>query len=155
MKETATEQELTAEKVARSRKSVRGPGQFKNGGEIVLNTEQCRELNRVRARERRWNNTNNAVTQPSENFRKNRNARKNWLRRLQNFARRDMMCMCKESRMISSGDQHSQQEKSNVFCVYRGFTGRWTQREKVVNSLVYQKDLFSSVFATFAGSSGN
>ena len=27
MKETATEQELTAEKVARSRKSVRGPGQ--------------------------------------------------------------------------------------------------------------------------------
>ena len=53
MKETATEQELTAEKVARSRKSVRGPGQFKNGGEIVLNAEQCRELNRVRARERR------------------------------------------------------------------------------------------------------
>ena len=40
MKETDTEQELTAEKVARSRKSVRGPGQFKNGGEIVLNTEQ-------------------------------------------------------------------------------------------------------------------
>ena len=58
MKETDTEQELTAEKVARSRKSVRGPGQFKNGGEIVsllslLNTEQCRELNRVRAREGR------------------------------------------------------------------------------------------------------
>ena len=94
MKETDTEQELTAEKVARSRKSVRGPGQFKNGGEIVLNTEQCRELNRVRARERRWNNTNNAVTQASENFRKNWNARKNWLRRLQNFARRDMMCSC-------------------------------------------------------------
>ena len=49
MKETDTEQELTAEKVARSRKSVRGPGQC----EIVLNTEQCCELNRVRARERR------------------------------------------------------------------------------------------------------
>ena len=67
MKETDAEQELTAEKVARSRKSVRGPGQFKKGSEIVLNTE----LNRVRARERRQNNTNNAVTQASENFRKN------------------------------------------------------------------------------------
>ena len=71
MKEIDAEQELTAEKVARSRKSFRGPGQFKNGREIVLNTEQCRELNRVRARERRQNNTNNAVTQASENFRKN------------------------------------------------------------------------------------
>ena len=71
MKETDAEQELTAEKAARSRKSVRGPGQFKKGSEIVLNTEQCRELNRERARERRQNNTNNAVTQASENFRKN------------------------------------------------------------------------------------
>ena len=57
MKETDAEQELTTEKVARSRNSVRGPGQFEKGGEIVLNTEQDnvvnRELNRVRARERR------------------------------------------------------------------------------------------------------
>ena len=35
MKENDTEQEsATAEKVARSRKSVRGPGQFKELGEI-------------------------------------------------------------------------------------------------------------------------
>ena len=54
MKENDTEQEsVTAEKMARSRKNVRGPGQFKKRGEIVLNTEQCGELNRVRARERR------------------------------------------------------------------------------------------------------
>ena len=43
MKENDTEQEsVTTEKVSRSRKSVRGPGQFKKGGGIVLNTEQCR-----------------------------------------------------------------------------------------------------------------
>ena len=47
---------------------------------------------------------------------------------------------------FSSGDQ---QERSNVFCPYREITGRRPQREKVVNSLVYRKDLFSSVFATF------
>ena len=57
--------------------------------------------------------------------------------------------------MISSGDQ---QEKSNVFCMYRGITGITgrTQREKVVNSLVYRQDFSSrSVFAAFAGSSGD
>ena len=42
-----------------------------------------------------------------------------------------------------------------MFCAYREVTGRRPQREKVVNSLVYRKDLFSSVFATFAGSSGD
>ena len=40
------------------------------------NTEQCREARKVRALEKYWN------------------TRKNWLRRPQNFARRDMMCSC-------------------------------------------------------------
>ena len=79
---------------------------------------------------------------------KNWNTRKNWLRRLQNFARRDMMRS--RPRRVAC-----QQEKSNVFCVVRGITGSWTQREKVVNSLIFRIDLFSSVFATFAGSSGD
>ena len=52
MQENDTEQELTAEKVARSRKSVRGPGQERRR-DSKLNTEQCRKLNRVRVRERR------------------------------------------------------------------------------------------------------
>ena len=54
--------------------------------------------------------------------------------------------------MTSSVDQ---QEKSNVFCLFRGITGKDTQREKVVNSSIYQKDLFSSVFVTFAGISAD
>ena len=53
MKENDTEQELTAQKVAKIVKEHLRPRASK-GGEIVLNTtEQCRELNRARARERR------------------------------------------------------------------------------------------------------
>ena len=60
--------------------------------------------------------------------------------------------LCKKSRLSSSGDQ---QEKSNLFCVLRGIAGRLTQRLKVGNSLIFRKDLFILVFATFAGSSGD
>ena len=113
-----------------------------------LNTEQCRELNRVRARERRWNNTEQCRCQGQWELKEEElKYPKNWVRRLQNFAQ-----PCKKSRMFSSGDQ---QEKFNVFGVFRGITGKWTQLEKVVNSLIYRKDLFSSVIVTFAGSSGD
>ena len=43
---------------------------------------------------------------------------KNWLRRLQNIARRDVQ-PCKKSHMISSGDL---QKRSNVFRMVRGVT---------------------------------
>ena len=55
LKENDTGQEITAEKVGASGEDRERASatQGKKGGEIVLNTEQCRELNRVRARERR------------------------------------------------------------------------------------------------------
>ena len=117
MKENDTEQEsVTAEKVARSRKSVRGPGQFKNGGEIILNTEQCRELNRVRARQRRWNNTNNAVTQASESVRKNWNAPKDWLRRLQNSRSVEIWCAASARRVAWFHQVTNTPNKRNQTC---------------------------------------
>ena len=60
--------------------------------------------------------------------------------------------LCKKSRLILSGDQ---QDKSNLFCVFRGIAGGLTQPLKVVNSLIFRKDLCISLFATFAGSSGD
>ena len=59
--------------------------------------------------------------------------------------------------MISSGDQ---QEKANVFCVYRQWCVEELQEgehsgEKSLIRWSIQKDLFSSVFATFAGSFGD
>ena len=113
----------------------------------LLNTEQCRESSKG------WRKMKQCVTQAIENFRKELKCSKKLTQKTTELlASRYDVQLCKESSMISSGDQH---EKSNVFCVYRGITGRWTQWEKVVNSLVYRKDLFSSVFATFAGSSGD
>ena len=53
MKENDREQELTAEKKVVKKIVKERPLPGKKGDEIVLNTEQCRELNRVRARELR------------------------------------------------------------------------------------------------------
>ena len=77
----------------------------------------------------------------TERFKKELKCPKNWLRRLQNFARRDMMCSRASGKV--TWFHEDQREKSIVFCVFRGITGR----------LIYWKDLFSSVFAFFAGSS--
>ena len=136
MKENNTGQELTAQKVAkmakerprpRARKEARWYWTLKN---VVNWIESGLEKGDETIRTMLWHRQVRASA-------KNRDARKNWLRRLQNFARRDnYVQLCKESHMISLGDQ---QEKSNVFCVYRGITGRLTQQEKVVNSLVYRK----------------
>ena len=56
--------------------------------------------------------------------------------------------------MISSGDQ---QEKANVFCLYRQCIEELQEGEHSGKSLIRWsiQDLFSSVFATFAGSSGD
>ena len=53
MKENDREQELTSKKVARIAKERPQPRARKEATSVVLNTEQCRELNRVSARERR------------------------------------------------------------------------------------------------------
>ena len=151
MKENDRKQDLTAENSREIDRQRAAAAQSKKGVEIVLNTEQCHGLNRVRARKRRWNNTEQCRESGRVRaLEKNWNTRKNWLRRLQNFARRDMIRSRASQRSVAC-----QQEKSKVFCVVRGITGRWAQREKVVNSLIFRKDLFSSVFATFAGSSGD
>ena len=44
--------------------------------------------------------------------------------------------LCKKSQIVSLGDQ---QEKSNVFRVFRGITNREIQQEKVVDSLIYRE----------------
>ena len=57
MKENDREQELPSKKVAKIQKERPRPRARKEATSVVLNTEQCRELNRVSARERRWSNT--------------------------------------------------------------------------------------------------
>ena len=52
MKQSDREQELTAKKGEEDRERS-AAAQGKKGGEIVLNTEQCRELNQISAGERR------------------------------------------------------------------------------------------------------
>ena len=52
MKQNDREQELTAKKGEEDRERS-AAAQGKKGGEIVLNTEQCRELNQISAGERR------------------------------------------------------------------------------------------------------
>ena len=66
---------------------------------------------------------NSAVTQVSEGFGKELKCSKKLTQKtIELCVSRYDVQLCKESRMISSGDQ---QEKSNVFCVYRGITGRF------------------------------
>ena len=61
--------------------------------------------------------------------------------------------MCRRARKVKRFHLVTHAEgKSNVLSVIRGITKRQTQREKVVDSLIYRKDLLNSVFATFAGS---
>jgi len=94
----------------RSRKS--GPGLERRRG----STEQCCELDRVRARERIWNNTEQSrEAERTTAIEKSWNTRKTYSEDY--TTSRVEMCSRARSHMISSGDQ---QEKSNVFVVFRG-----------------------------------
>ena len=120
MKENYREQELAARKVAKKIAKERPRPRARK-----LNSEQCRELNQVRARERRWNNTEECrESGPVSALEKNWNARKidsEVCRTSRNDILYDMQ-PCKKSCMFSSADQ--QEDKFNVFGVFRGITGK-------------------------------
>ena len=153
MKENDGEQDLTAENAAKKIAKERPRSRARKEARTLQFWTLNNVVNWIESGLEKGDETipNNGVSvRASESFRKELKYPKNWLRRLQNFARRDMMRSRGSPRRFAC-----QQEKSNVFCVVRGITGSWTQREKVVNSLIFRIDLFSSVFATFAGSSGD